>query len=54
VILVLSEKEFGDLAANKVSAQSLFLAGKLRIKGDIVKATKIKPVPKSAESKSRL
>ncbi|KAH7121670.1 SCP-2 sterol transfer family protein, partial [Dactylonectria macrodidyma] len=52
--LLLSEKDFGEMVANKVNAQKLFMAGNLKIKGDIVKATKIEPILKGAQNKSRL
>ena len=35
--LSLSDDDFGKLAAGKTQAQRLFMAGKLKIKGDIMK-----------------
>ncbi|KAH7111164.1 SCP-2 sterol transfer family protein, partial [Dactylonectria estremocensis] len=54
MIFLLSEKEFGDIVANKLNLQELFIAGKLKIKGDVVKAIKIEPILKSPQSKHRL
>jgi len=40
VILSLSEDDFGKLVAGKAQAQKLFMSGKLKVKGDVMKATK--------------
>jgi len=48
VTLLMSDKEFGDLVAGKANAQRLFMAGKLKIKGDMMKATKLEPIMKKA------
>ncbi|KAH6867802.1 SCP-2 sterol transfer family protein [Thelonectria olida] len=53
-VLLLSETEFGDMVANKVNAQKLFMDGKLKIKGDVMKATKVEHILKSAQSKPSL
>jgi putative sterol carrier protein len=54
VALLLSEKEFGDILSNKVNAQSLFMAGKLKIKGDVLKVTELEGILKSDQIESRL
>ncbi|EXL69411.1 hypothetical protein FOPG_14626 [Fusarium oxysporum f. sp. conglutinans race 2 54008] len=54
VTLLLSEKEFGDIFSNKVNAQKLFMAGKLKIKGDVLKVTKLERILKSDQIESRL
>ncbi|CAI6339455.1 unnamed protein product [Periconia digitata] len=46
VTLVLSDKDFGELVAGKANAQKLFMSGKLKVKGDVMKATKLEPVLK--------
>ncbi|RKK94622.1 hypothetical protein BFJ68_g15115 [Fusarium oxysporum] len=54
VTLLLSEKEFGDIFSNKVNPQKLFMAGKLKIKGDVLKVTKLERILKSDQIESRL
>ncbi|KAK3179314.1 hypothetical protein K4F52_009217 [Lecanicillium sp. MT-2017a] len=54
VTLVLSDKDFADLGSGKANAQRLFMSGKLKIKGDIMKATKMEPVLKKAQAKAKL
>ncbi|KAI4092658.1 MAG: hypothetical protein LQ344_003326 [Seirophora lacunosa] len=50
VTLSLSDEEFGKLVAGKTQAQRLFMSGKLNIKGDVMKATKMEPVLKKAQT----
>ncbi len=54
VTLSLSDKDFGELAAGKANAQRLFMSGKLKIKGDVMKANKMEPILKKAQSKAKL
>ncbi|RGP64991.1 fatty acid-binding [Fusarium longipes] len=54
VTLVLSEENFGKLVAGKANAQRLFMGGKLKIKGNVMKATKLDPVLKKAQNKAKL
>ncbi|PVI06716.1 sterol-binding-like protein [Periconia macrospinosa] len=49
VTLILSDKDFGDLVSGKANAQKLFMAGKLKVKGDVMKATKLEPVFKKVQ-----
>ena len=51
---MLSDKEFGNLVAGKAKAQQLFMSGKLKIKGNMMKATKLEPVLSKAQSKAKL
>ncbi|CZS98532.1 probable peroxisomal protein POX18 [Rhynchosporium agropyri] len=44
VTLSLSDEEFGKLVAGKANAQRLFMSGKLKVKGDVMKATKLEGV----------
>lgn len=44
VTLSLSDTDFGKLVAGKANAQNLFMSGKLKVKGDVMKATKLEPV----------
>lgn len=54
VTLSLSESDFGSLVAGKANAQRLFMSGKLKIKGDVMKATKLDPILKKAQTKAKL
>jgi putative sterol carrier protein len=54
VTLVLSDEEFGKLVSGKANAQKLFMSGKLKVKGDVMKATKMEPILKKARSGSKL
>lgn len=54
VTLVLGEEDFASLVAGKANAQRLFMGGKLKIKGNIMKATKLDPVLKKAQTKAKL
>lgn len=52
--LSLSDEDFGKLVAGKANAQRLFMSGKLKIKGDVMKSTKLDPVLKKAQTKAKL
>jgi putative sterol carrier protein len=54
VTLSLSDDDFGKLVAGKANAQKLFMAGKLKVKGDVMKATKMEPILKKAQTKAKL
>ncbi|KND89617.1 Fatty acid-binding protein [Tolypocladium ophioglossoides CBS 100239] len=54
VTLSLSDDDFGNLVLGKANAQRLFMSGKLKIKGDIMKATKLDPIMKKAQGKAKL
>ncbi|RYP74105.1 hypothetical protein DL770_007665 [Monosporascus sp. CRB-9-2] len=54
VTLSLSDEDFGKLVSGKANAQRLFMSGKLKIKGDVMKATKMEPILKKAQTKSKL
>ncbi|CAO2657938.1 Nn.00g071980.m01.CDS01 [Neocucurbitaria sp. VM-36] len=54
VTLILSDKDFGSLVAGKANAQKLFMSGKLKVKGDVMKATKMEPILKKAQSGAKL
>lgn len=49
VTLSLSDENFGKLVEGKTKAQQLFMSGKLKIKGNIMKATKLEPVLSKAQ-----
>lgn len=54
VTLNLSEQDFGGLVSGKANAQRLFMGGKLKIKGNVMKATKMEPILKKAQSNAKL
>ena len=54
VTLILSDDDFAKLTSGKANAQKLFMSGKLKIKGDVMKATKMEPVLKKAQTKAKL
>ncbi|KAF1808330.1 oleate-induced peroxisomal protein [Eremomyces bilateralis CBS 781.70] len=54
VTLILSEKDFAGLLSGKANAQKLFMSGKLKVKGDVMKATKLEPVLNKARTKAKL
>ena len=54
VTLILSDEDFGKLVGGSANAQKLFMSGKLKVKGDVMKATKLEPVLKKAQSKAKL
>ncbi|BCS13187.1 hypothetical protein ASPFODRAFT_44498 [Aspergillus luchuensis CBS 106.47] len=54
VTLSLSDTDFSALVSGKANAQRLFMGGKLKIKGNIMKATKMEPVLKKAQGKAKL
>lgn len=54
VTLLLSDDDFGKLVSGQVNAQKLFMSGKLKVKGDVMKATKAEPILKKAQTKAKL
>jgi putative sterol carrier protein len=50
----MSEQDFGSLVAGKANPQRLFMAGKLKVKGDVMKATRVEAVLKKAQLKAKL
>lgn len=54
VTISLSDADFAGLVSGKANAQRLFMAGKLKAKGDIMKATKMQPILAKAQTKSKL
>jgi len=49
VTLSMSDDDFGKLVSGKANAQRLFMGGKLKVKGDVMKATKLDPILKKAQ-----
>jgi putative sterol carrier protein len=46
---VLNDSEFAKLVAGKANAQKLFMSGKLKVKGNVMAATKLDPILKKAQ-----
>lgn len=49
VQLMLTDADFQKLIEGKAQAQRLFMSGKLKVKGDVMKATKVEVVLKNAK-----
>ncbi|KAK3723223.1 hypothetical protein LTR37_001946 [Vermiconidia calcicola] len=54
VTLILSDDDFAKMMSGKANAQNLFMKGKLKIKGDVMKATKMEPILTNAQVKAKL
>lgn len=54
VTLILSDVDFAKLISGKAKAQQLFMKGKLKIKGDVMKATRLEPILSKAADKAKL
>ncbi|KAH8158903.1 SCP2 sterol-binding domain-containing protein [Xylaria telfairii] len=54
VTLSLSDEDFSKLVAGQANAQRLFMSGKLKVKGDVMKATKLDPILKKSQTKAKL
>jgi putative sterol carrier protein len=54
VTLSLSDADFAGLVGGKANAQRLFMSGKLKVKGNVMKATKMEPILKKAQTKAKL
>ncbi|KAK9376397.1 SCP2 sterol-binding domain-containing protein [Lipomyces chichibuensis] len=51
IVLSLSDDDFSKLIEGKANAQKLFMSGKLKVKGDIMKASKAETILKAAQTK---
>jgi putative sterol carrier protein len=54
VTMSLSDADFGKLVKGEVNAQKMFMSGKLKVKGDVMKATKMEPIFKKMQGKAKL
>ncbi|KAI6249697.1 Fatty acid-binding protein [Erysiphe necator] len=50
VTLSLSEEDFGKLIAGKANPQRMFMSGRLRVSGDIMKANAMQSILKKAQA----
>lgn len=53
VTLSLSDDDFGKLVSGKAKAQQLFMGGKLKVKGNVMKATKMEPILAKAQQQMK-
>jgi putative sterol carrier protein len=51
---VLSDEEFGKLVQGKGNAQQMFMSGKLKVKGNVMAATRLEPVFKKVQTQAKL
>jgi len=54
VTLTLDDADFGKLVRGTAKAQTLFMNGKLKIRGDLMKATRLEPILGKAQTKAKL
>jgi putative sterol carrier protein len=54
VTLAMNEDIFEKLVSGQANAQKLFMAGKIKITGDMMKSTKLEPVLKKIQVKAKL
>ncbi|KAI9810004.1 MAG: hypothetical protein M1826_003795 [Phylliscum demangeonii] len=54
VTLSLSDEDFGKLVSGKIGSQRLFVAGRLKVKGDVMKALRGESVLKKSQTPSKL
>ena len=53
VTMSMHVNEFAKLMTGSANAQKLFMTGKLKIKGDVMKATRMEPILKRAQQKQK-
>ncbi|EDU47451.1 sterol carrier protein [Pyrenophora tritici-repentis] len=54
VTLITNDADFAKLVAGKANAQRMFMSGKLKVKGAVMKAAKIEPLLKKVQTKAKL
>lgn len=52
--MILADQDFGKLVKGTAGAQSLFMSGKLKVKGDIMRATRLEPILSTVQKKAKL
>jgi putative sterol carrier protein len=54
VTIIVSDTDFAKLVKGSARAQNLFMQGKLKVRGDIMKATRLDPILSKAQTKAKL
>jgi len=54
IIIALADKDFVDMASGKLNGQKAFMTGKLKVKGNMMLATKLDTVLKSAQADAKM
>ncbi|KAJ3153420.1 hypothetical protein HDU86_005250 [Geranomyces michiganensis] len=54
IVISISDKDFVDLASGKLNGQKAFMGGKLKIKGNMMLATKLDAILKDLKPKAKL
>lgn len=54
VTLIVSDADFATLVSGKANPQKLFMSGKLKVKGNVMKATNLDGVLKAARTEAKL
>lgn len=54
ITLILSDDHFAQLADGKANPQKLFMSGKLKVKGNVMKAASLETVMKQARAQAKL
>lgn len=54
VTIVVDDANFDKLVKGQAKAQNLFMQGKLKIRGDIMKATRLDPILAKAQTKAKM
>lgn len=51
---MLADDDFSKLVLGEANPQRLFMAGKLKVKGNIMKALKLQPIMATVQTKAKL